>query len=178
MLRSSRFGNWARKWVVTLSKTALLLLPWFFIAHGINVLQSHLVFYNNSVPTMAKVVAAPTQSDPIENPSDLLAALTPQSLKSPTFLYQHENGQAYVGGPIVTPYFWDYHGAEVVEIRYNRLKPQEAQPVSITRFWWPPIAFIGGGFFSFMALVIAFRPKSSKRRRYKNVHGTLKLRRD
>ena len=169
----------AQSWAVRGLKMIVLIIPWLFVAHGISVLRNNLVFFNNSVPALAKVVALPARQDPLENAADIVVAFTPEILKAPSFLYQHENGLTFVGGPVVTPYFWQYHQGEAVEVRYNRLRPDQAQPVSVTRFWWPPILFIGGGLFAFLSLAFSMRPATMRPvRRRRKANGALKLRRD
>ena len=61
-----------------------------------------------------------------------------------------------MGGAIVESVHWSYRPGEVVDVRYNRLVPGEAQPVTLLKFWWSPASFIIGGLLGFLSLMTAF----------------------
>lgn len=179
MLDLSRNQRKPRVRTPRILKLIIVLLPWLFVGYGLNILKEYLAFYNNSVATLAVVTS--------EAPSDRAVPSAVEDgdrngvgiLTIPAFRYRHENGLTFVGGPLVTPFYWQYEEGEEVEIRYNRLHPGEAQPVSFFRFWWHPTLFILGGAVSSGVFAVASglltRPQ---RPRYRARQGTLQLRRD
>ena len=162
-------------WVGTMRaiKFLVLCLPWLFVGKGITEFQSQLAFSNNSVEAVATVVATKPSSDPVT--AALNQVLKPEFLNPPSFRYVHENGLTFVGGPVVKPYLWRDIAGSTMTIRYDRLHPDRAQPVSFLRFWWVPSLYVGGGLVAFLALALAFYARSGTLSRRKK--GTLNLRR-
>lgn len=137
-------------------KLVFLFLPWVFIAYGVAMLQEFVTFYNNSVEAPARVVFVDASTDALDS-SDAKALMeTVGNWPIPAFLYQHENGAFYIGNAIVDASGWRYHHGELVDIRYNRFDPSDAQPVTVFKFWWTPGLFIFGGFLAFLAMLLAF----------------------
>lgn len=163
-------------------KLLFLCLPWVFVAYGVTVLQEFVGFHNNSVPATARVVF-------VERSENFMTAEEAQTVMDeagnwplPAFLYQHENRRFFVGHPIVNASTWRYHHGELVDIRYNRLDPTQAQPVTVFKFWWTPGIFIIGGVLAYLSLWLAYflvenptaklMPKFMRRKK-----GSLNLRR-
>lgn len=142
--------------VPTALKVMFLSLPWIFVAYGVVVLKDALAFYNNSVPVQAEVVLAQASPVPTTVQKAQETRLADQRWYRPGFLYAHENGQTFVGGAIVESLNWDFEPGDIVQIRYNRVAPQQAQPVTILKFWWAPASFIFGGLLGFFSIAIAF----------------------
>ena len=163
------------------AKFVFLFLPWVFVAYGLAVLQEYLTFYNNSVPATARVVFVEASSDRLGATEALNVLQTAGNWPVPAFLYQHENGMFYIGDGIVDGRGWRYHHGEFVDIRYNRVSPAHAQPVTLFKFWWTPGIFIVGGFLAFLSMLIAFikaeNPHARLFPRILQSKGSLKLRR-
>jgi len=162
-------------------KFLFLFLPWVFVAYGLVVLQEFLAFYNNSVEATARVVF-------VEASANVLTSIGARELMDtvgnwpiPAFLYQHENGMFYVGDAIAGGGSWRFHHGELVDIRYSRLDPSHAQPVTILKFWWTPGIFIVGGLLAFFSMLIAFfkaeNPHARILPRLTKEKGSLNLRR-
>ena len=153
-------------------KMMFLSLPWIFVFYGVLVLQDTLAFFNNSVPVQAEVVLAPASPLPTSEAAARGVEISDPRWYRPGFLYAHENGQTFVGGAIVEPFKWTYQPGDIVEIRYNRVAPQQAQPVTFLKFWWAPVSFIAGGLVGFLSIALAFylaerEPLPGHRRRRK-----------
>ena len=142
--------------VPTLVKFMFLCLPWVFVGYGGIILQDSLAFYNNSVATQAEVVLADPSRRATSATDARAVELAGGIWYRPGFLYIHENGQTYVGGAVVESVNWAYRPGQIVDIRYNRLAPDQAQPVTFFKFWWTPASFIIGGVLAFVALTAAF----------------------
>ena len=137
-------------------KLIFLLIPWAFVAYGLSLLPEFVSFYNNSEPAAARVVFEKPSNRPITRESAQSKLDNVGEWPLPGFLYKHENGEFYVGAAIAPSKSWRYHHGELLDIRFNRVSPDQAQPVTILRFWWTPGIFIVGGFIAFVALLIAF----------------------
>ena len=175
-LRQPARGSFLRA-LAGVFKLIILIIPWLFVAHGVVVLQAHYAFFNNSVETVAHVVAHEASTTPIsvEARQSLIEQPVVDIAPRPAFVYTHENGQIFVGAPVARPYLWkDVFGTKIT-VRYHRFYPNLAQPVGFFRFWWVPAAYIGGGVVAFLVLAVALYapPRKGKRRR----HGALNLRR-
>ena len=172
--------------VPTALKFMFLCIPWVFVAYGVFVLKDMLAFYNNSVPVQAEVVLAEASPVPTTPEAARRAELADPRWYRPGFLYVHENGQAFVGGAIVESLNWNYQPGQVLEVRYNRVAPQQAQPVTLLKFWWSPVSFIAGGVLAFVSIAVAFwlaerepLPGHSRRRRKgPNLRAMFGLRRE
>jgi len=143
-------------YVPVLMKFFFLCLPWIFVGYGGLILQDSLAFYNNSVSTSAEVVLAKPTDRPTSPDAARSADLVDDVWYRPGFLYVHENGETYVGGALVESVNWPYRPGQIVDIRYNRVAPEQAQPVTILKFWWSPASFMIGGVIAFIALATAF----------------------
>lgn len=137
-------------------KLLFLILPWIIVAYGVSMLQDYMFFYNNSAESSARVVFEPPSKEPLtyEDAEQLMAKKGDWSV--PSFLYKHENGYFFVGEPLSEARHWFYHHGEFADIRYNRIFPQQAQPVTVLKFWAAPGVFILGGLAAFVALFLAF----------------------
>lgn len=137
-------------------KIVFLLIPWAFVAYGTSMSKEFFYFHNNSVATNGTVVFHEPSHRPIS--TDKLNSISEggSGWTLPSFLYVHENGEAYIGGPIAEASRWNYSPGEIVAISYNRAAPGQAQPTSFLKFWWGPSLFVIGGFLAFIALAIAF----------------------
>lgn len=137
-------------------KILFLLIPWAFIAYGMSMSKEFFYFHNNSVPTNGTVVFYEPSHRPLT--SDKLDALSAGETNwgLPSFMYVHQNGEIYVGGPIADASRWNYRLGDVVPISYNRAAPGQAQPTSFFKFWWGPAIFVIGGFLAFVAIALAF----------------------
>ncbi len=162
-------------------KLVFLFLPWVFVAYGVVVLQEFVTFYNNSVEATARVVFVEASSEELGEREVRALMDNHGNWPAPSFLYQHENGMFYVGEPIVDGRNWHFHHGELVDVRYNRINPSHAQPVTILKFWWTPGVFIVGGLLAFFSLLIAFykaeNPNARLLPRLSRQKGTLNLRR-
>lgn len=161
-------------------KVLFLVIPWVFIAYGLAMFQDFMSFYNNSVSATAQVVFQQSSATPLDaNEAEALIGQKGE-FPIPSFLYEHENGRYFVGSALVDASRWLYYHGEFVDIRYNRILPDQAQPVTLFRFWWAPGLYILGGFMAFLSVLYAFYQSENpgarlfKRRRKKE---TLNLRR-
>ncbi len=145
------------------AKLLFLFLPWVLVAYGVSALQEFVAFYNNSSEATARVVYTDETDQQLSFQEAQSMLAETGTWPHPAFLYQHANGLFYIGRPIVDPSNWHYHHGELVDVRFNRLDPSQAQPVSIFKFWWTPGIFIVGGLAIFASLFVAFysvgRPK-------------------
>ncbi len=162
-------------------KLVFLFLPWVFVAYGIAMLQEFVSFYNNSVEAPARVVFEEASGNPLTSADARELMENSGNWPIPAFLYQHENGLFYVGDPIVDGSNWRYRHGELVDIRYNRIDPTQAQPVTIFKFWWSPGVFIIGGLAVFLSLLVAFYVAENPNKKWmpviKRKKPTLNLRR-
>lgn len=141
-------------------KLLFLCLPWAFVAYGAGIMQEQIAFYNNSILARAVVVdvqpsrraVLPSAAAAFQRPG----FFEPEPWFVPGFLYTHENGEFYVGGAVVDDIDWELAAGQEVAIRYNRTKPQEAQPVGFGTFWIASAKYIIGGVGLFVALGFVF----------------------
>ena len=166
-------------------KLLFLFLPWVFVAYGVSTLQEFVAFYNNSVEAPARVVFHEASQEERTTADARRLMENTGDWPIPAFLYQHENGVFYIGNAIVDASRWRYRHGELVEVRYNRLRPSQAQPVNILKFWWTPGIFIVGGIAAFLALLLAFYKAENPRaglipkiQLYRRKNGSLNLRRN
>ena len=166
-------------------KLFFLFLPWVFVAYGVSTLQEFVAFYNNSVEAPARVVFHEASEEERSKADARRLMESTGNWPIPAFLYQHENGVFYIGHAIVDASGWRYRHGELVEVRYNRLQPSEAQPVTILKFWWTPGIFIAGGIAAFLALLLAFYKAENPKARlipkiqfFRRKNGSLNLRRN
>ena len=153
----TRRKTWRLPGTVKAFFMGLALLP---VCYGAFILLDYMAFYNNSVQGKAVVVnIEPSRIAMPRRVSEGVAAgdFGPNELFFiPGFFYTHENGQSYVGGAMTDATRWRYKPGQVVDIRYNRAKPEVAQPVTLLKFWAVPALYIGGGLIVFIGLGIAF----------------------
>ena len=141
-------------------KLFFLCMPWTLVAYGAGVLQEQIAFYNNSILVGSVVVDVEPSRRPVL-PEAAVAFqepgfFNPDPWFTPSFLYRHENGEIYIGGPIIQGVDWNLKPGADIAVRYNRTKPQEAQPVTVTGFWIASARFIVGGIGLFVAIGMAF----------------------
>ena len=156
MLDFSKATRRRRVYLPSGVKLFFLLLPWVFVAYGVAVSQEFVGFYNNSVVTSARVVFVEPTTDTLEREEVREMLETGGTWPLPSYVYQHENGRFYMGQPISDPTIWRYHPGELVEIRYNRTNPSQAQPVNFIKFWWSPGVYVVGGIVAFVSMLLAF----------------------
>jgi hypothetical protein len=141
-------------------RTLFLMLALIPICYGAFLMLDFMAFYKNSLRTSAIVVnMEPTRVEmPVRVAEGVKAGdYGPNELFFiPGFFYTHENGASYIGGALSDSSRWSYKPGEIVEIRYRREMPEQAQPITMSTFWAAPIGFLAGGLLMFAALCCAY----------------------